>query len=200
VKEKMIEKEYMYSIFVQLLHEKNITSYRVAKDLNVQPSVFTDWKTGRSSPKTDKLQKIADYFGVTLEYLTGNSPHKRYGEVKEKMIEKELQALITEKFKSVKKFAQEINLPYTTVKSILNRGIENANIQNATKICERLNLEVGELLNGTIRPRYSLTGKVHSARLKELNVSVEDVAIIEAYHQRPELQEAVKILLGIKSE
>lgn len=31
--------------------------------------MFTSWKKGTYKPKLDKLQKIADYFGVSVEYL-----------------------------------------------------------------------------------------------------------------------------------
>lgn len=42
-------------------------------------STFSDWKSGRSTPKNDKLQKIADVLGVSLEYLlTGESTEKYY--------------------------------------------------------------------------------------------------------------------------
>ena len=30
---------------------------------------LSDWKNGKSTPKQDKLMKIADYFGVSLDYL-----------------------------------------------------------------------------------------------------------------------------------
>lgn len=59
----------MYQRFEQLIKAKGITAYRVAKDLGLAPTVFSDWKLGRSKPKADKLKKIADYFGVTIEYL-----------------------------------------------------------------------------------------------------------------------------------
>lgn len=59
----------MYSAFVQLCQEKGVTPYKVAKDTGINRSTFTDWKTGRSVPKIDKLQKLADYFGVSIEYL-----------------------------------------------------------------------------------------------------------------------------------
>lgn len=35
----------------------------------VTKSTFTDWKNGRSEPKLEKLKKIADYFGVSIEYF-----------------------------------------------------------------------------------------------------------------------------------
>lgn len=63
----------MYDRFLELLNERGITAYRVAKDTGLNPTTFTDWKKGKSSPKTDKLQKIADYFDVSLDWLTGNS-------------------------------------------------------------------------------------------------------------------------------
>lgn len=59
----------MYEIFERLLKEKGVTAYRVSKETGIGASTFTDWKNGRSTPKQEKLQKIADYFGVTLDYL-----------------------------------------------------------------------------------------------------------------------------------
>lgn len=59
----------MYSVFVKLLQERNISTYKVAKETKIAQSVFSSWKNGISAPKTDKLQRIADYFGVSIEYL-----------------------------------------------------------------------------------------------------------------------------------
>lgn len=66
----------MYEIFLKLLDEKGVTAYKVGKETGIASSTFTDWKNGRSVPKQEKLQKIADYFGVSLEYLmTGKEPN-----------------------------------------------------------------------------------------------------------------------------
>lgn len=59
----------VYSIFEQLLQKYNVSTYKVSKDTGIAQSVFSSWKSGISSPKPDKLQKIADYFNVSLEYL-----------------------------------------------------------------------------------------------------------------------------------
>ncbi len=69
----------MYEIFVKLLEKYGITAYKVSKATGIGGSTFTDWKNGRSVPKQDKLQKIADYFGVTIDYLmTGKEePEKK---------------------------------------------------------------------------------------------------------------------------
>lgn len=59
----------MFERFEQLVKARGITTYRVAKDIGLAPTVFSDWKSGKSKPKADKLKKIADYFGVTIEYF-----------------------------------------------------------------------------------------------------------------------------------
>lgn len=59
----------MYEIFEQLLQKYGVTPYKVGKETGIASSTFTDWKLGRSAPKTDKLQRIADYFNVSLDYL-----------------------------------------------------------------------------------------------------------------------------------
>lgn len=59
----------MYPKFAKLLQKNKITAYRVGKDTNISTSTLSDWKTGRSQPKLDKLQKIADYFNVPITYF-----------------------------------------------------------------------------------------------------------------------------------
>ena len=58
-----------YQKFEQLVKARGITAYRVAKDLGLASTVFSDWKSGKSKPKADKIKKIANYFGVTIEYF-----------------------------------------------------------------------------------------------------------------------------------
>lgn len=65
----------MYEIYCKLRDEKGIKDADVSRGTNITKSTFSDWKNGRSVPKQEKLQKIADYFGVSLDYLTtGEEP------------------------------------------------------------------------------------------------------------------------------
>lgn len=59
----------MYEKFLQLLEEKGITAYRVAKDTGLSSTLFSEWKSGKSKPKADKLKILADYFGVSIEFF-----------------------------------------------------------------------------------------------------------------------------------
>lgn len=59
----------MYEVFEQLLQKNGVTPYKVAKESGVTQTALSNWKSGRSTPTTKTLQKIADYFGVTIDYL-----------------------------------------------------------------------------------------------------------------------------------
>lgn len=68
----------MYEYFSNLLQKYGVTPYKVSKETGVSQSTLSDWKRGISTPKNDKLQKIADYFGVSLEYLmTGKESYSK---------------------------------------------------------------------------------------------------------------------------
>lgn len=59
----------MYEKFADLLVKNNKTAYQISKDTGIAQSVLSDWKTGRSKPKADKLKTLADYFNVPIEYF-----------------------------------------------------------------------------------------------------------------------------------
>jgi len=60
----------MYKRFAELLERHDISAYRVAKSLKMSPTTFSDWKKGKSHPKIEKLNKIAEYFNVPITYFT----------------------------------------------------------------------------------------------------------------------------------
>lgn len=58
-----------YKKYVLLRDKNEVTDYQVAKDTGITKSTFTDWKSGRSNPKINKIKRLADYFGVPIEYF-----------------------------------------------------------------------------------------------------------------------------------
>lgn len=65
----------MYEIFEKLLKEKGVKTSDVCKATGLKAPTFSDWKKGKSSPNVDKLILIAEYFGVSVQYLrTGKHP------------------------------------------------------------------------------------------------------------------------------
>lgn len=62
------------------------------------------------------------------------------------MLEEQIKELIINKYGSVRQFALKINIPYTTIDSILKRGIDNSNVNNVIKMCKALNISIDKLV------------------------------------------------------
>ena len=75
----------MYEIFEQLLQKYGISAYKVAKEAGVTQTALSNWKNGRNTPSVPTLQKIAEYFGVTVDYLmTGKEETEKEPKLKPK--------------------------------------------------------------------------------------------------------------------
>ncbi|MBE6145031.1 MAG: hypothetical protein E7171_00255 [Firmicutes bacterium] len=68
------------------------------------------------------------------------------------MIENELKDLIIERYGSLTAFTDKIGLPYSTIDSILRRGIGKANLNNIMIMCEELQISIDGLKHNRIIP------------------------------------------------
>lgn len=75
------------------------------------------------------------------------------------IVEDSIKKIIIKRYGSLNKFCEKISMPWTTLDSILKRGIANSNITNVMKITKELGIDTESLASGTI---------VNS---KELNIS-----------------------------
>ena len=56
--------------FIKLCSERNVKPNQVTKEIGLSTATATDWKKG-SVPRDVTMRKLADYFGVSVEYLSG---------------------------------------------------------------------------------------------------------------------------------
>lgn len=61
----------MYEIFEKLMKEKGVNAYKVAKATGISSQTLSAWKKGTYTPKQDKIEKLANYFNVSVAYLMG---------------------------------------------------------------------------------------------------------------------------------
>ena len=105
----------------ELRKQKGVTQKQVAEFLNMTERGFRGYEMGISTPSYEKLMNLADYFSVSLDYLTGRTDikealkgvscdgtHLRDEELK-KMIE-EIQANNIEENKKLKKLIKEFQI------------------------------------------------------------------------------------------
>lgn len=55
----------------ELADKQGISVSKVAIDLGFSENLFYQWK--KASPKSDRLEKVADYFNVSVDYLLGRT-------------------------------------------------------------------------------------------------------------------------------
>lgn len=65
-----------FSRVQQLCSEKGVSITSVALELGFSRSTPTAWKKG-NVPSADAIEKLADYFNVSADYLLGRTPYKR---------------------------------------------------------------------------------------------------------------------------
>ena len=137
----------MYEIFERLLKERGGTTYQVVKATGISTAAFTGWKQGKWNFKVDKLQKIADYFDVPLQYLVSGT----YDAVPD--INRVLINNLKERIKELAD-KQNISLPALEAKLGFGNGtivkwdksIPNADKLN--KVAKYFNVSMEYLLNG----------------------------------------------------
>ena len=57
-----------FNRFKELCDERNISVYRACTDIGLNRSAVAKWKSG-GRPNSTTAAKLADYFGVTTDYL-----------------------------------------------------------------------------------------------------------------------------------
>lgn len=65
-----------YDNFVALCASVNKTPAYVGRELEIDKSTISCWKARKTKPSDVNAQKIADYFGVTVEELMGKGIKK----------------------------------------------------------------------------------------------------------------------------
>jgi len=65
-------------------------------------------------------------------------------------LELKVKELIISNYGSLKNFTEKINMPWSTLDSILKRGFANSNITNVLKITKELQIDSESLVDGSI--------------------------------------------------
>lgn len=68
---------FIYTRFEDIRKEKGIKKTFLAEKLHRTPTIFQDWKAGKSKPNYEQLTIVARELGTTPEYLTGETDEKK---------------------------------------------------------------------------------------------------------------------------
>lgn len=101
--------------------------------------------------------------------------------------EQYIKSLIKQRGTTIKDFAREVGIPYSTLLSLLNGSIGNASVDNVIRICHSLGVTVSDL-QSHLRDSSD-----------DLFLSDAERSLIAQYRLHPEMHSAVHKLLDIGS-
>lgn len=65
----------------QLRIDNNLTQKDIADELGMTPTGISYWESGNAVPNYETLKKLADFFNVSMDFLTGNESNKDENDV-----------------------------------------------------------------------------------------------------------------------
>ena len=75
-----------FDVFKGLCERKGISPKRAAEDMGLSNSITTKWKKTGATPNGETLNRIADYFGVTADFLLGRRPPEGLSHEEEELV------------------------------------------------------------------------------------------------------------------
>lgn len=72
LKKQKEEKKNLFSVRLKELRLRHgFNQEELAKQIGIKRNSYSDWEHGKCKPNYEKLEKIADFFGVSLDWLFG---------------------------------------------------------------------------------------------------------------------------------
>ncbi|MDE5945964.1 MAG: helix-turn-helix domain-containing protein [Oscillospiraceae bacterium] len=56
-----------------IMKNRNITNYQMSKETGISDSLISYWRKGERTPKMDNFITVANFLGVSLDYLAGRT-------------------------------------------------------------------------------------------------------------------------------
>ena len=109
---------------------------------------------------------------------------KTNDELKEK-----LKKYIIQKHGNVRNFARLVDMGYSTITTLLKRGVDGARLETVYKLCTALEIDITELAKGNVCP-MSVS--------EEAPLTFQEKEVIAALRAQPNRMEPVRVLLKLE--
>lgn len=126
-----------------LRKEKKLTQIEFAKKFNIANGTVGNWESGNRQPDYETLQKIADFFSVSVDYLLGNYLDTSGISFARKIVKK----LSEEREINISDIENKLGVNYATFRSWYNGSGDYFNdATKLAKIADFFSVTVGYLL------------------------------------------------------
>ncbi|QDK70744.1 helix-turn-helix domain-containing protein [Lactococcus protaetiae] len=144
-------------ILKKLRNEKNLTQKQIAEDLGISQPNYQQWESGKRSPSGETLERLADYFQVSTDYLLGRTKEKEIFRGKLPKLQMAEEAAFIERLKRLRK---ERNLRQVDIADKLGinqvaygrieLGIVKPKVKHLRVLSEFYNISIDDLLGRSI--------------------------------------------------
>jgi transcriptional regulator with XRE-family HTH domain len=136
----MDNKQIMAENIKRLMAKKDVSAMDVCRALDIKQPTFSDWTTGKYYPRIDKIEKMAQYFGVDKSELV--EPYSKIEKIKE--LRAQLTILNEEHARLDKQYA-DIMLDTETQKIFIEiKKLDPSKKQHVIEYLKFLNKENGD--------------------------------------------------------
>ena len=90
---------------IRLLKDRNLKQIELTNHLGVSKNIFTDWKSSRNTSYMKYLPQIAEFFGVSVDYLLGKETSNIENDFTYALYNELAHDLSDEQLKQLKQFA-----------------------------------------------------------------------------------------------
>ena len=128
----------------ELREERGLQQKDLAVDLKVSQPTVSDWENNRKTPSAKSSRKLADYFGVSIDYLLGRDiPIKEDSEnlqIAKRVTDRRTELNITRE-----ELAEKIGVSKSTMQRYESGAVQQIPFDKLEKIAEVLNTTVATL-------------------------------------------------------
>lgn len=163
----------------QLRVEAKLTQQQMAEAFNIKQPTYAQWETGRTKPKGETLEKFADFFNVSTDYLLGKTqPKKELSVFPERLRQLRAESNLTQR-----ELARSLDISQQSINSWEN-GERKPKLEAITNIAEYFN----------VSPKY-LIGETNNREIETIELEAEEKlfkATVESLNLTPEQKEEFK--------
>lgn len=136
-----------------LREEHLLTQQHLANIIGGSQVNISNWENDKEFPNIQKINKIADHFHISLDYLFNLSNNKRYPHSKQGIIDKQVAGQRLKKFRqqhhlTLRKLAEELNTTSSTI-SAYETGKTLILTAFAIQICRKYKISMDWLYGKT---------------------------------------------------
>lgn len=115
-----------YETYCDLRNAKGLKDVEVARKAGLPPSIFSEWKKGKSTPKIDKMEKIAN--ALEMDYFEFIGPVGKFSSYNPKTPKRQNIKMDPEDMELIKLFHGATKDAQTSVITLLKNSQKNSEL------------------------------------------------------------------------